>query len=168
MTAVTVDLHPAVTYTRPTDPTTFRPLPAGYTPDRLTIKRATHVAAGDLVVGSADQPVHHPYRRLRWATYLCAPWIANPAPADADCDNCRTWRCGNTDPTICLFPHVQYEPNELVAVITPAPGAVPVLPAVPCVHTCPGGGRVTGSYVRCGDCHARPCATCLTSGTSTH
>nr|WP_202446869.1 hypothetical protein [Streptomyces sp. SID5468] len=156
----------AVAYDRPTDPQTVRPLPAGYSLSHLTIKRADHVTAGDLVVGDVDAPVSRPYRIMRYATYVAAPYDARPVPVDAHCERCRLWRRNaSTDGWVCLRPHFQVRADELIAVITPAS---PVhIPDQHCVYTCSIG--VSGPYSPgCPDCHGRPCSPCLTAGANTH
>jgi hypothetical protein len=164
---IRVELLPAVAYERPQEPACL-PLPDGYDLDRLTIVRALDVRAGDLVVGSADQPVSR-RRYLRWATYLHAPYVALPVPVDEGCRTCRAWKAGAFGPSVALRPHLLEDMHALIAVIPAVPGAA--APAVACVHTCPGGGRQQrDGYVAglCGDCHGRPCAPCQVAGHDVH
>jgi hypothetical protein len=171
VTAVDVTLLHAVAYDRP-DSDGFKPLPEGYDLDRLTIVRADQVRAGDLVVGDVDQPLKRG-SRLRWATYRAAPFVAQPGPDLGDCPDCRAWMGGHEGPSVTLFPHCPEDAGTLISVVPPT-GPVEVAPPV-CVNACTcTRGRIRlapGTYSpwpRCGDCHARPCAACRESGSSTH
>lgn len=171
MTTVVIELLPAVAYERE-DGAGLKPLPGGYSLDRLTIVRADQVNPGDLVVGNADQPLKRG-GRLRWATYLCAPYVARPAPFEADCPSCKAWTSGADGPWATLYPHCPERADALIAVI-PANG--PVEPAqAACMHACACDNGFLRQTTRsfsppavCGDCHRRPCATCADAGTSTH
>lgn len=170
---VDVTLLHAVAYDRPTDPDIVRPLPAGYSLDRLTIVRADQVNAGDLVVGDVDQPVTRG-GTLRYATYIRAPYVAQPTPYDPECWKCRQWfGTGPDGPAVCLTPHNPEDADTLVAIV-PAPVPVPAGPEA-CVHacTCEKGflRQTTRSFYPpavCGNCHRRPCAACAEAGGSTH
>lgn len=170
MTAVTVELLRAVAYDR-AEHTHIKPLPGDVNLDRMTIVRADEVRAGDTVVGSVDQPLKRD-SALRWATYLDAPFTAQPGPYEADCPNCRAWVPGAEGPWVTVFPHCPERPDELIAVV-PADGPADPAPA-PCVHTCtcesgflPSTARFSPPAV-CPGCHRRPCADCSEAGTSTH
>ncbi|WP_052479915.1 hypothetical protein [Streptomyces sp. NBRC 110035] len=167
---VNLELLPAVAYSRPTDDT-LRPLPDGYPADRMTIVRADQVRAGDLVVASADQPLRRG-SRMCWATYLYAPYIAQPAPFEADCPSCKAWTSGAQGPWVTLYPHCPERMDALIAVI-PADRPVETLPA--CVHSCACDNGRLRQTVRsfyppavCGTCHGRPCPDCRTTGRTTH
>jgi hypothetical protein len=171
MTAVAVELIPAVACVRDED-WGLRPLPEGYSLDRLTVVRADQVQPGDLVVGDADQPLRRG-SRMRWVNYLNAPYVARPAAFDADCPSCEIDTRGNEGPWITLYPHLPAHPDEMIAVI-PAAGPVEAAPA-PCVHacTCENGflRQTTRSFYPpavCNDCHRRPCGACAEVGRSTH
>lgn len=171
MTAVNLELLPAVTYDRD-KAQGLKPLPEGYSLNRLTIVRADQARTGDLVVGSVDQPLKRG-SGLRWANYLYAAFVAQPGPFEADCPNCKAWTSGADGPWVTLYPHCPERADALIAVI---PADRPVEPAPrPCVHTCSCENgflrQTTRSFYPpavCPNCHRRPCATCAETGESTH
>jgi hypothetical protein len=169
--AVDLTLTRAVAYDRP-DHDGMKPVPEGYDLARLTVVRADQVRAGDLVVGSVDQPVK-PGGLLRWATYRATPFVAQPGPDLADCPDCRAWMAGHEGPSVTLFPHCPEKAGEFIAVVPPT---VPVPPApLACVHACtcdrgriPLARNAFSPWPVCGNCHGRLCAVCQVVGSSTH
>jgi hypothetical protein len=170
MTAVAIELLPVVTYAREGE--AVKLLPVGYSLDRLTVVRADQVRAGDLVVGSADQPLKRG-SSLRWATYLYAAFVAQPGSFEADCPSCRAWTFGAEGPWVNLTPHNPERADALISII---PADEPVGSSTPaCVNacTCEKGflRQETRSFYPpavCGTCHRRPCGACAEASTSTH
>jgi hypothetical protein len=173
MSAVDLELLPAVLYNRPGEDG-MKPIPEGHSLIRLTIVRADQVRAGDLVVGDVDQPLKRG-SLLRWATYLAAPYVAQPGPYEADCPSCRAWTSGTEKTTayVTLYPHCPERADQLISIV-PAPEPVETEPR-PCVHTCACERGRLRQTIRCysppticGSCHARPCAPCRQAGRNSH
>jgi hypothetical protein len=174
MPVIDLELLPAVAYDRP-DIDGMRPILDGYSLEQLTIVRADQVRPGDLVVGSVDQPLKRG-SLLRWATYLAAPYVAQPGPYEADCPSCRNWTSGAEAQDVewtTLAPHCPELAAELISIV-PAPEPVKAA-ASACVHTCTcNNGHLrqeTRSFYPpaiCGECHARPCAACREAGFNSH
>lgn len=169
MSPVLVPLAPVAACDRPTFDG-MRPVPDGYSLDRLTVVRADQVRPGDLVVGDASSRVSPlaPEGQLRWVGFLAAPWVAQPGPYDADCPSCRAWMSGYEGPAVVLYPHVPERAGALIAIVPPAGPVEPAPPA--CVNACTcENGRIRlehrwAPWPTCADCHGRPCAVCAAGG----